>query len=50
MLNVSQITLNDDYDDDPKAQFLNAKCNNCTDKPYVNKKDPKKKVSQHLPY
>lgn len=49
MLKVSQITQND-YDDDPRTQILNAKCNNCIDKRYVKKKDPKKKVSQHLPY
>jgi len=45
MLNVSQITQNDDYDDDPRAQGLNAKCNSCADKAYVKKKDPEKKVS-----
>lgn len=50
MSNVSQITQNDDYDDDPRAQVLNAKRYNYTDKPYVKKKDPKKEVSQHLPY
>jgi len=50
MLNVSQITQNDYDDDDPRAQILNTKCNNCKDKRYVKKKDPKKKVSQHLPY
>jgi len=45
MLNVSQITQND-----PRAQDLNVNCNNHTDKNYVKKKNPKKKVSQHLPY
>ncbi|XP_060869795.1 uncharacterized protein LOC132944456 isoform X2 [Metopolophium dirhodum] len=48
MLNVSQITHDDNYDDDPRAQVLNAKCNNCTDKPYVKKKDPKKKDKKML--
>ncbi|CAI6361204.1 unnamed protein product [Macrosiphum euphorbiae] len=48
MSNVSQITQNDDYDDDPRAQVLNAKRYNYTDKPYVKKKDPKKEAGEML--
>jgi len=46
MINASHITQNDNYDDDPRAQ-INAKCNNCTDKLNLKKKQPKNKVSQH---
>lgn len=50
-LNVSQITSNDDYNDnDSRAQVYTAKCNYNANKPCVRKKDPSKKVSQHLLY
>jgi len=50
-LNVSQITSNDDYkDDNPRAQVDTAKCNYNTNKLCMKKKDPSKKVSQHLLY